>query len=115
MNHIVYLSEISERQSRPGVGTLSENDALLHFIEHTPFALLQRCFPVQRMNENEHLVILDALVQAYQADTGDDMGYEERQPDDNVTKLVKAGVLSKSGQFTSPSIAERFYYNKVFP
>lgn len=112
MNRIVDLSETADRRSVGG--TLSENDALLQFIEHTPFALLERCFPVQRMNENQRLVILDALVQAYQADMGDDKGDEERQPGDTVTKLVKAGVLTESGRFTSP-IAERFYYNKVFP
>lgn len=112
MNRIVYLSETVDRRSRGE--TLSESYALLKFIEHTPFALLERCFPVKRMNENQRLVILDALVQAYQADMGDDMGDEGRQPGDTVTKLVKAGVLTESGLFTSP-IAERFYYNKVFP
>lgn len=112
MNRIVYLSHTVDRRS--GGGTLSENDALLQLIENTPFDELQRCFPVERMNESQRLVILDALVEAYQADMGNDTIDKERQPDDTVTKLVKAGILTESARFTSP-IAERFYYNKVFP
>jgi hypothetical protein len=112
MNRIVLLSSTADRRS--GGGTLSEDYALLQLIEHTPFAELERCFPVQRMNESQRLVILDALVEACQADMGDDTGDEERQPDDTVTTLVKAGILTESARFTSP-IAERFYYNKVFP
>ena len=57
-------------------------------------------------------MILDALVQIYQADIGEDEGDEERHPGDGVTKLVKAGVLTESYRFMSP-IAERFYYDKV--
>ena len=110
INHIVQLSETVDR--RGGGGTLSENDALLHLIEHTPFDLLERCFPVQRMNENQRHVILDTLVQAYQGDMG--YGDEDRQLGAIVTKLVKAGILTESGRFTS-LIAERFYYNEVFP
>jgi hypothetical protein len=112
MNRIVSLSETADRRS--GGETLSENDALLQLIEKTPFAELKRCFPVTRMNESQRLVILDALVEAYQADMGDDTVDEQRQPGDTVTKLVKAGILTEWARFTSP-IAERFYYNHVFP
>lgn len=109
LNRIVHLSETADFRSTDEA--LSESYALSELIERTPFNELERCFPVSEIDDDARSVILDALVEAYQADMGRD---SVRTSEAAIIKLIKGGILTESMRFTSP-IAERFYYHEVFP
>jgi hypothetical protein len=112
MNRIVHLSEKVDRRSASQ--ELSESEALYELIEKTPFSELERCFPSKKINEQSRRAILSAVVEAYQANMGDEDDDGAQADDEAIIMLIKAGILKESMQFSSP-IAKRFYYNQVFP
>jgi len=113
LNLIVSLSEQVDRRSEDK--ELSETAALSELVEKTPFAELDRCFPVRKIDHTSHNVILDAIVDAYKADMGEEeTGERPADEEEPVTRLIKAGILTERMRFTSP-IAQRFYYQSICP
>eukprot|EP00523_Entomoneis_sp_CCMP467_P022449 CAMPEP_0168856586 /NCGR_PEP_ID=MMETSP0727-20121128/15265_1 /TAXON_ID=265536 /ORGANISM="Amphiprora sp., Strain CCMP467" /LENGTH=524 /DNA_ID=CAMNT_0008911137 /DNA_START=138 /DNA_END=1709 /DNA_ORIENTATION=- len=114
MNRIVHLSERAD--TRSAIQELTESVALYELIEKTPFSELERCFPSRKINEQSQRAILSAVVEAYQANMGDEEEDNDgaQADDEAIIMLIKAGILKESMQFSS-HIAKRFYYNQVFP
>lgn len=113
LNLIVSLTETVDRRSEDE--ELTETAALTELIEKTPFGDLDRCFPTDTVDLGSHKVILDAIVDAYQADMGE-AGTDEAPVvnEPSISKLIKAGILTERLRFASP-MAERFYYRNIFP
>lgn len=114
LNQVSHAANIADRRSTDG--ELTEEIAISELLFQTPFAALQRCFPVKRMDDVAKNEILSELVHAYKADMG---GISEEDNDagedkESVRKLVKAGILDASHRFTS-IVAKTFYYHMVFP
>ena len=93
---------------------LSEEMAVKELHEGVAFLeSLERCFPLKTVDTESHFQILDSIVDAYKVDVGEGFT-SSRRDNDAVSKLKKAGILSKSNRFTCPAAAS-FYYSMVYP
>lgn len=113
LNIVLRLSEEVDRKS--GHEGLTEEDALKELVENFEIEPLKRCFPAKAVTAETNSIIMDAIIKAYQVpDTGRQTMISGSNYDQALTKLIKAGILTKQLLFTSP-VAQNFYFDHLFP